>query len=98
MTTPQFILYPADRALVIKALKKLDTPEARDMVVRIRERTRETKKMRRYRDVARTYVDEKVDVDDSAVVSVSVDGGAWVSSWTWVSDESVTLEKLARLS
>ena len=98
MATPQFILYPADRALVIKALQKLDTPEARDMVVRIRERTRETNKMRRYRDVARTYIDEEVDVDDSAVVSVSDGGGAWVSSWTWVSDESVALEKLARLS
>jgi hypothetical protein len=56
------------------------------MVAHLREMARETKRMRSYREAAQSYVDDEFQVDDTAVVSVGDDDGAWVSTWTWISD------------
>lgn len=51
----------------------------------------EDENAQKYRDAA-TVTDGEIEVDEDAVVSVSEeDGGAYVMSWQWVSDEEAGL-------
>lgn len=59
------------------------------------EETRPTLSDEQYREAAKNlyHNDGECEIDDTAVVSVSEDGGAYVQAWVWVYDTDVTERK-----
>lgn len=85
----QIILEPVNQVPVFTALQHLGTPEALSQLKKLQEMSEETTQIRDYRRVAQfLYANQELEIDDTAVVSIG-EGGAWVSSWTWITEEEV---------
>ena len=77
------ILYSSEAEEVYKALKKSGHTE---LATRIREKTRRSKRDRKFIENLGYLSEDEFDVDDCPVVSSS-DDGAYVMVWKWVSNE-----------
>ena len=83
------ILYSSEAEEVYKALKKSGHTE---LATRIREKTRRSKRDRKFIENLGYLSEDEFDVDDCPVVS-QCDEGAYVMVWRWVSNKSAGIEK-----